>query len=165
MHTPNFILPILSFISLLRLDYGLMFDFCLGNTWPPLTLSSSTHRPALTRHPLRFNYGLSRHASRQPQQCTMASSGIFICPFTLLDSHFGVNLHVIIPEENPLVDRSGFEEGSLPQLGSSQVFPWESLPRLRSFVKERLALSALLNCHCSSRCVSGSPWHSTSGSI
>ena len=123
MHTLKFILPILSFISLLRLDYGLMFYFCLGNTWPPLTLISSTHPPTLTRHPLRLNYGICRHASHQPQQCTMASSGSFIFPFALLDSHFGVNLHAATPEENSLIDRSGFEEGSLPQLGSSQVFP------------------------------------------
>ena len=150
--------PILSLNLFFRLDYGLMFELCFGDMWHPLTSNPSMHPLALTRHPLRLNYGLNRHASRQPQQCTTASSGSFICPFTLLDSHFGVSLHAVVPEETLLVDRFDFEDGPLPQLSSSQVFPWEALPQLRGFVKERLALAAFLNCYCPSRCVLGSFW-------
>ena len=95
----------------------------------------------------------------------MASSGSFVCPFTLLDSHLGVSLHAAALEETLIDDRFDIEDGPLPQPGSLQVFPWEALPQLRGFVKERLALTAFLNCLCSSRCVPGSSWRSSSGSV
>ena len=123
------------------------------------------HPSALIFHPLRFNCKLSWHASRQPQQSTMASSGSFVCPFTLLDSHLGVSLRAAALEENLIDDRFDIEDGPLPQLGSLQVFTWEALPQIRGFLKERLALTAFLNCHCSSRCVPGSSWCSTSGLV
>ena len=95
----------------------------------------------------------------------MASSRSFTCPLTLLDSHLGLNLHVVALEENLTIDRFDIEDGPPLQLGFLQEFPWEAFSQLRGFMKERLDLTALLNCHCSSRYVSGSPWHSTSGSV
>ena len=47
--------------------------------------------------------------------------------------------------------------------GYAQEIPWESLPLIRAFIKERLALVAFLNCICSSRVV-GPSWNSVSGS-
>ena len=97
MHTPKKNFPILSLNLIFRLDYGLMFELCFGDMWPPLTPSPSMHPHALIHHPLRLNCGLRRHASRQPQQYTMASSRRFICPFALLNSHLCVNLHAATP--------------------------------------------------------------------
>ena len=87
------------------MDKDLVFVF--GNTWPP---SSSTHLVILTHHPLRLYCGLSRHASHQPQQSTMASFGKFACPLVLLDSHLGLHLHVAALEENLSDDRLDFED-------------------------------------------------------
>ena len=88
--------------------YGEIFGFHFGNMWPS---SSSMHLFALTHHPLRLYCELNWHASRQPQQSTMASSGRFAFPLTLLDSHLGVNLHAIALEETLINDRFDFEDG------------------------------------------------------
>ena len=100
--------------------YGQKLGYCFGNTWPP---SPSTHPSALIYHPLSFYCGLNRHASRQLQQSTMASSGSFVCPFALLDGHLGVILHATALEETLIDDRFDIEDDPLPQLGSMQVFP------------------------------------------
>ena len=60
-------------------------------------------------------------------------------------------------EEALLAIISGFDEGF------AQGIPWETLPLIRSFVKERLALAAFLNCLCSSRSIVGTLRRSTSG--
>ena len=142
--------PILSLSTIIFMDYGLNFVFFYGDRWPPLIFSPSTNPPALICHPFRFKCPFRRHAPCQPPLCTMASSRSFICPFALFDSHNYIEPQAVYLEEVLLIDRSGFDEGS------AQVIPWEALPLLRSFVKERLTLVAFLNCLCPSRNAPGS---------
>ena len=80
----------------------------------------------------------------------MASFGSFAFPLALLDSHLGLNLHATTLDEKLTIDRFDIEDGPPLQLGFLQEFPWEYFPHLRGFVKEILALIALLNFHCSS---------------
>ena len=60
-------------------------------------------------------------------------------------------------EEALLAIISGFDEGF------AQGIPWETLPLIRRFVKERLAFAAFLNCLCSSRSVVDLSWRSALG--
>ena len=110
---PFHIMHIPSSSSPHRMIYGQRFGYRFGNTWPP---SSSMHPFTLTHHPLKFNCGLSRHASRQPQQSTMASSGSFACPLALLNSQLGLNLHTTALEEKLTIDRFDIEDGPPLQL-------------------------------------------------
>ena len=132
------ILPILSFIVLNTMDYGFFSIPFHDDVWSPPTSTPSTYPLALMHHPLKINCPFRRHASSLLPLCTMASSRSF-CPSTPFDSHNLIHSQASCLEEALLVVISGFDEGF------DQGIPWETLPLIRRFVKERLALAAFLN--------------------
>ena len=96
------ILPILSFIVLNTVDYGLFSVPFHGDMWPSPTSTLSTHPLALMHHPLKINCPFRRHASSLLPLCTMASSQRFF-PFTPFDSHNLIHSQVVCSEAALLV--------------------------------------------------------------
>ena len=149
--------PSLSLIVINPMDYGLIYVPSQGDVCLRPTSISSTIPFALMSHPLQINCSPKRHASGLIPLRTMSSSQSLLYPPAPFDSLNLIHSHAIYSEEALLAIIFGVDEGS------AQGISWDSLPLIRSFVKERLALAAFLNCICSSRSVVGPSWRSALG--
>ena len=156
LYPPLLTHPSLNLIVLNLLDDGSNQAPCQGNVWFPPTSISSTILPALMSHPLRIKCSPTRHTSGLILLCSMASSrSLFYLPAPFNSPNLS-HSYAVCSGKALLVVISGVDEGY------AQGIPWESLPLIRGFVKERLALAAFLNCICSSRAI-GPSWHSVLG--